>query len=78
MGNQVNVKIGVGLNLNNAHPTECLNKVLREANLTEWSNEIFIAKFMNHFEENLKTLAKPNEKSLKNFISLLEKHWLHT
>ena len=60
MGDQMFVKIGIGFNLSNSHPTECLNKILNEHNLPEWKREKFIAKFMNQFEDCFMKINKTN------------------
>jgi len=76
MGDQMFVKIGVGFNLSNSHPTECLNKILNEHNLPEWKREKFIAKFMNQFEDCFMKINKTN--NLNEFINDFQKYWLHS
>jgi biotin--protein ligase len=78
MGNLVNVKIGVGFNIDNEHPTECLNKVLRDRGLSAaWTCEMFVARFMNSFEQLLTLLATSNSFSVAEFCSLFQNDWLH-
>ena len=73
---ELNISIGVGFNLSNEHPTDCLNKILRERNLPEWTSEIFIAKFMNNFEAILLKL-NTNPTDLKQFLDEFQENWMH-
>ena len=62
---------GVGLNVSNQYPTVCLNKILKENDLPEWTIEEFIGRFMNQFEANLKLLGK------SEFLDEVQKNWIH-
>ena len=42
MGDSAFLKIGVGFNLDNEHPTSSLNKALRESKMPMWSSIIVI------------------------------------
>ena len=75
-GNLLGVKIGVGFNINNEHPTECLNRILREKGLSEWTNEIFLAKFLNHFEPLVEQLKTPH--GFKSVLDGYQENWLHS
>lgn len=63
----------MGFNLNNEHPTECLNRILRENKLSEWRPEIFIAKFLNEFDDCFQKINL----NLNQFIEDYQSHWLH-
>lgn len=66
------------MNLSNQRPTECLNQIFRERNLPEWSNETFLAKFMNQFEVAFDMLAKANtQQQLAVFLTECENNWIH-
>lgn len=73
MGDQIFAKIGIGFNLNNEHPTECLNKILRENGLPEWKSEMFIAKFLNEFYDCFQKINS----NVNEFIKDFQSNWLH-
>lgn len=75
MGSSALVKIGIGFNLNNEHPTECLNKILKERNMTSWTPEMFIARFLNHFEVLIEQLTDPS--GLEPFLVEFQDVWMH-
>jgi len=75
MGNAAFVKIGVGFNLNNEHPTSCLNKILLERGFPTWSSEEFVAKFLNHFEIYISRLTEPN--GVDDFLNEFKENWMH-
>ena len=75
MGNSAFLKIGIGFNLNNEHPTKCLNQILNGRNLESWTPEMFIAKFFNHFETQLEQLTGPN--GLDSFLEEFQEVWMH-
>ena len=59
--------------MDNTHPTECLNKILRENNLTEWRREHLIAKFLNQFDIYYNMINT----NLNQFIEEFQNNWLH-
>lgn len=68
-------KKGVGLNVSNRHPTVCLNKIMAEHGLPEWSIEEFIARFTNHFEMLLPKLT--HSPTVTDFLTEVQNNWLH-
>lgn len=77
MGYQQNIKIGVGFNLSNEHPTDCLNLELRKLKLNEWTNEQFIAKFLNEFEQILTKISSLMPSDINMFLNEYQDNWLH-
>ncbi len=76
LGQLQNVKIGVGFNLNNEHPSgECLNSKLRKLNRREWQPEEFVAKVLNEFEAVIHELSVC--RSLDRFLDDYKAHWIH-
>ena len=75
MGDEIFLKIGVGLNVSNQHPTVCLNRVMTEHSLPEWTIEEFIARFANQFESLLPKLTHAS--SLNDFLAEVQHNWLH-
>ena len=75
-GELLSVKIGVGFNINNQHPTECLNRILREKGLGEWSNELFLAKFLNNLEPLVEQLKTVN--GFNRVLNDYQENWLHS
>jgi biotin--protein ligase len=75
-GELLSVKIGVGFNINNQHPTECLNRILREKGLSEWSNELFLAKFLNNLEPLVEQLKTVN--GFNRVLNDYQENWLHS
>jgi len=75
MGSSAFLKIGVGFNLNNEYPTNCLNKILLEKGFPIWSPEEFVAKFLNHFELYISQLTEPN--GVDEFLSEFKENWMH-
>ena len=63
---------GVGFNVNNEYPTISLNKILNENHLPPFSNEEFIARFINQFEKFL-----PQLKAGSDFLAELTNNWMH-
>lgn len=46
--------------------------------MTEWSTEMFLAKFMNNFEEYVDLLGHSNTPdSLNKFLSDFQNNWIH-
>lgn len=77
MGNQIGLKIGIGFNLNNQHPTKCLNSILREKKLPECSQEVFLANFLNFFESYISLLSEASFNSWLKFSSDFQQNWIH-
>jgi biotin--protein ligase len=78
LGSLIQIKIGVGFNLSNQHPTESLNKILRANGMPEWSSELFLARFLTHFEHCVHLLdnsARPE--ALHEFLNDFQDHWMH-
>lgn len=76
MSNVYQVRIGVGVNTANNHPTICLNSIFRQLDLEEWSCEKFIAKTLNRFEYHLNELKTST--GLNKLIENYERYWLHS
>lgn len=77
MGNQIGLKIGIGFNLNNQHPTECLNSILKEKKLPECSQEVFLANFFNFFESYIFLLSENTFNSWLKFSADFQQNWIH-
>lgn len=77
MGSQIGLKIGIGFNLDNKHPTKCLNSILRENNLPECSQEVFLANFLNFFESYVHLLSQANFNSWLRFSTEFQQNWIH-
>ncbi|CAF0989299.1 unnamed protein product [Brachionus calyciflorus] len=77
MGSQIGLKIGIGFNLDNEHPTECLNSILKEKNLPFCSQEVFLANFFNNFENCLNLLSESTFNSLLKFTIDFQDNWIH-
>jgi biotin-(acetyl-CoA carboxylase) ligase len=80
MGDEINAKLGVGFNLDNQHPTQCLNRILKDTfdHVEPWTFEQFIAKFLNNFEKQLKQLSSNKVDNLNDFIEEYQNNWLHS
>jgi biotin--protein ligase len=76
LGSTLGVKIGVGLNINNKEPTDCLNRILRERKLTEWTIETFLAEFLKHFEILIEQLKTPH--GINYVLSAYQENWKHS
>jgi len=76
LGSSYVVKIGLGLNISNEKPTDCLNRILRENGLIEWTIEQFLAKFLNHFEPLVEQLKTPH--GFKLVLDGYQENWLHS
>ncbi|RNA11303.1 biotin-- ligase [Brachionus plicatilis] len=77
MGSQIGLKIGIGFNLDNQHPTVCLNSILRGKKLPECSQEVFMANFFNFFESYVSLLSQPNFNSWLKFSADFQENWIH-
>lgn len=63
--------IGVGMNLNNEHPTTCLNSIFSSSQSPLLSYEQYFALVFNHLEQLM-------EGDFEDIYDLYYKHWLHT
>ena len=78
MGQKIQVKLGVGFNISNQHPTECLNRILAANGLSEWPRELFLARFLNKFDAYVNQLGNVRDPTaLPRFLAEFEQHWIH-
>jgi biotin--protein ligase len=76
LDNTLRVKIGVGFNVNNQEPTDCLNRILRERGLPEWSIEKFLAKCLNNLKPLIEQLEIEN--GITSVLNDYQENWLHS
>jgi biotin--protein ligase len=75
MADTLTAQIGIGVNIDNDHPTLCLNSILKELNLEKFTVEKFISKCLNRFEYQIDKLRYGL--NLEQFTKNYEQHWIH-